>query len=85
MWYTKAESARRFCLWYCGLGLGQIVGGLASYVPRISSVLIAVSHLRLITGFSTSHCGISRGMANHVHHAWRRDNRVRTDRHRSNA
>ncbi|KAK4183984.1 putative allantoate protein [Podospora australis] len=30
-WYTKSESAPRFSLWYLGLGLGQIVGGLVSY------------------------------------------------------
>lgn len=26
-WYTKSEQAPRFSLWYCGLGIGQIVGG----------------------------------------------------------
>ncbi|KIM90327.1 hypothetical protein PILCRDRAFT_59629 [Piloderma croceum F 1598] len=31
MWYTKPEAARRFCLWFCGLGLGQIVAGLISW------------------------------------------------------
>ncbi|KAJ4287340.1 hypothetical protein N0V90_012738 [Kalmusia sp. IMI 367209] len=30
-WYTKSEQAPRFCLWYCGLGVGQIVGGAISY------------------------------------------------------
>lgn len=30
-WYTKSEQAPRFSLWYCGLGVGQIVGGIASY------------------------------------------------------
>ncbi|WEW55538.1 hypothetical protein PRK78_000969 [Emydomyces testavorans] len=30
-WYTKSEQAPRFSLWFCGLGLGQIVGGLVSY------------------------------------------------------
>lgn len=30
-WYTKKEQAPRFSLWYCGLGLGQIVGGIISY------------------------------------------------------
>lgn len=30
-WYTKSEQAPRFSLWYCGLGCGQIVGGIVSY------------------------------------------------------
>ncbi|KAI9838580.1 MAG: hypothetical protein M1819_004892 [Sarea resinae] len=30
-WYTKSEQAPRFAFWYCGLGLGQIIGGLISY------------------------------------------------------
>lgn len=30
-WYTKAEQAPRFSLWYCGLGFGQIIGGAVSY------------------------------------------------------
>lgn len=31
-WYTKSEQAPRFGLWYCGLGAGQIIGGLVSYI-----------------------------------------------------
>lgn len=30
-WYTKSEQAPRFSLWYCGLGFGQILGGIVSY------------------------------------------------------
>lgn len=30
-YYTKSEQAPRFSFWYCGLGLGQIVGGAVSY------------------------------------------------------
>ena len=30
-WYTKSEAAPRFSIWYGGLGLGQIVGGIVSY------------------------------------------------------
>lgn len=30
-WYTKSEQAPRFAIWYCGLGLGQLVGGLQSF------------------------------------------------------
>lgn len=31
MWYTRRESTPRYGLWYCGLGIGQIVGGLISF------------------------------------------------------
>ncbi|RPA93284.1 MFS general substrate transporter [Choiromyces venosus 120613-1] len=31
MWYTTSEQPPRFGLWYCGLGLGQLVGGIVSY------------------------------------------------------
>ena len=30
-WYTKSEQAPRFSIWYAGLGLGQIIGGVLSY------------------------------------------------------
>lgn len=30
-WYTKSEQAPRFSFWYCGLGIGQIFGGIVSY------------------------------------------------------
>ncbi|KIM82059.1 hypothetical protein PILCRDRAFT_820966 [Piloderma croceum F 1598] len=31
IWYTKPEGVRRFTLWFCGTGLGQIMGGLVSW------------------------------------------------------
>jgi MFS family permease len=34
MWYTRAESTPRFGLWYCGLGVGQIIGGLISFAAQ---------------------------------------------------
>lgn len=30
-YYTKSEQAPRFSFWYCGLGVGQILGGAVSY------------------------------------------------------
>lgn len=30
-WYTRSEQAPRFSFWYCGVGVGQIVGGIVSY------------------------------------------------------
>ncbi|KAB8258475.1 major facilitator superfamily domain-containing protein [Aspergillus pseudonomiae] len=34
MWYTRAESTPRYGFWYCGLGMGQIVGGLISFAAQ---------------------------------------------------
>lgn len=31
-WYTKSEQAPRFGVWYCGVGAGQIIGGLVSFI-----------------------------------------------------
>jgi sugar phosphate permease len=33
-WYTKRESGPRYGLWYSGLGVGQIVGGLISFAAQ---------------------------------------------------
>lgn len=30
-WYTKSEQAPRFSFWLCGLGAGQILGGIISF------------------------------------------------------
>jgi len=34
MWYTRAESTPRYGFWYCGLGAGQIIGGLISFAAQ---------------------------------------------------
>ncbi|KAK3081903.1 hypothetical protein LTS18_012841 [Coniosporium uncinatum] len=34
MWYTKKQGAPRYGIWYCGLGAGQIIGGLISYAGQ---------------------------------------------------
>jgi len=34
MWYTRAESTTRYGFWYCGLGVGQIIGGLISFAAQ---------------------------------------------------
>lgn len=36
-WYTKAEAPLRYGIWYCGLGAGQIFGGLISFGAQHSS------------------------------------------------
>ncbi|KIW99684.1 uncharacterized protein Z518_11097 [Rhinocladiella mackenziei CBS 650.93] len=33
-WYTKRESGPRYGVWYCGLGAGQIIGGLVSFAAQ---------------------------------------------------
>ncbi|KAI1129207.1 putative allantoate permease [Nemania abortiva] len=33
-WYTRRESTPRFGFWYCGLGAGQIIGGLVSFAAQ---------------------------------------------------
>jgi MFS family permease len=30
-WYTKSEQAPRFAIWYSGMGLGQVLGGVLSF------------------------------------------------------
>lgn len=30
-WYNRSEQAPRFSLWYCGLGIAQILGGIMSF------------------------------------------------------
>src|SRR5580692_10774091 len=37
-WYQKDEAAPRFGFWYCGLGAGQIVGGLISFAAQTSKI-----------------------------------------------
>ncbi|KAJ2986091.1 hypothetical protein NUW58_g5195 [Xylaria curta] len=36
-WYTKRQATPRTGLWYCGLGLGQISGGLVSFAAQHGS------------------------------------------------
>ena len=61
-WYTKSEAAPRFSIWYAGLGLGQIIGGVLSYAfqqvqhPSFSGWRIMFVVLGLVTvtvGFVT--------------------------------
>lgn len=61
-WYTKSEQAPRFSIWYVGLGVGQIIGGIVSYAfqqvhhPEFSGWRIMFVMLGVITvliGFVT--------------------------------
>ncbi|KAF7319591.1 MFS domain-containing protein [Mycena chlorophos] len=31
MWYTRSEAIARFAIWYCGLGIAQMLGSLCSW------------------------------------------------------
>ncbi|KAF5003271.1 hypothetical protein FDECE_10171 [Fusarium decemcellulare] len=33
-WYTRSQATPRTGIWYCGLGIGQTVGGLISYAAQ---------------------------------------------------
>ncbi|KAK5055123.1 hypothetical protein LTR84_012871 [Exophiala bonariae] len=37
-WYTKREAGPRYGIWYCGLGTGQIIGGLVSFAAQHGAV-----------------------------------------------
>jgi sugar phosphate permease len=55
MWYTPAEASPRFGLWYCGLGTGQILGGLISFGAQHASSEQSFSGWRimfLVIGFA---------------------------------
>lgn len=48
MWYTPAEASPRFGLWYCGLGTGQILGGLISFGAQHASSSQSFSGWRIM-------------------------------------
>ncbi|PYH83554.1 MFS general substrate transporter [Aspergillus uvarum CBS 121591] len=48
MWYTRAESTPRYGLWYCGLGTGQIVGGLISFAAQHTAPTLAFHGWRIM-------------------------------------
>jgi hypothetical protein len=64
MWYNKSEAAPRFCFWYCGLGVGQIVGGALSYGFQHVSKSASMEGWRimfLVLGLVTAVVGIMTG------------------------
>lgn len=61
-WYTKSEQSPRFAFWYCGLGTGQVVGGLLSFAfqhilnPTFSGwriMFVVLGCLTVLLGFAT--------------------------------
>ena len=61
-WYTKSEAAPRFSIWYAGLGVGQIIGGIVSYAfqqvknPSFQGwkiMFVVLGIVTIIIGFAT--------------------------------
>lgn len=48
MWYTRAESTPRYGFWYCGLGMGQIIGGLISFAAQHAPVNMSFGGWRIM-------------------------------------
>ncbi|KAI0446464.1 putative allantoate permease [Xylaria telfairii] len=47
-WYTRRESTPRYGIWYCGLGAGQIIGGLVSFAAQHGSRTAPFSGWRIM-------------------------------------
>jgi MFS family permease len=62
-WYTNAEQASRFALWFCGAGLSQIIGSLIAFGFQHLSptaplagwriMFIVLGLLTIVTGIAT--------------------------------
>lgn len=48
MWYTRAESTPRYGFWYCGLGVGQIIGGLISFAAQHAPTNVSFGGWRIM-------------------------------------
>ncbi|GKZ58781.1 hypothetical protein AnigIFM49718_004617 [Aspergillus niger] len=48
MWYTRAESTPRYGLWYCGLGTGQVIGGLISFAAQHAPATLSFHGWRIM-------------------------------------
>ncbi|THW39681.1 putative MFS transporter [Aureobasidium pullulans] len=47
-WYTRREQSSRFALWYLGIGLGQVLGGLISWAFQHVSPNASIESWRLM-------------------------------------
>ncbi|KAF7549928.1 hypothetical protein G7Z17_g6060 [Cylindrodendrum hubeiense] len=47
-WYTKRQATPRTGIWYCGLGMGQAVGGLISFAAQHGSVTSSFEGWRIM-------------------------------------
>ncbi|KAL4913019.1 major facilitator superfamily domain-containing protein [Aspergillus aurantiobrunneus] len=48
MWYTRREATPRFGLWYCGIGAGQVLGGLISFGAQHAPASLSLSGWRIM-------------------------------------
>lgn len=48
LWYTRRESTPRFGLWYCGVGVGQIIGGLVSFGAQHAPASLSLTGWRIM-------------------------------------
>ncbi|KAI9370119.1 major facilitator superfamily domain-containing protein [Aspergillus egyptiacus] len=48
MWYTRQEATPRFGFWFCGLGMGQIIGGLISFGAQHAPVSSGLAGWRIM-------------------------------------
>ena len=59
-WYTKSEQAPRFSFWYCGLGAGQILGGLVSFgFQQVKGHFAGWKVMFIVMGLTTSLIGVA--------------------------
>ncbi|KAK0660735.1 putative transporter [Lasiodiplodia hormozganensis] len=47
-WYTKDQSTPRYGLWYCGLGTGQIIGGIISFGAQHAPASLSFAGWRIM-------------------------------------
>jgi sugar phosphate permease len=59
-WYTKSEQAPRFSFWYCGLGAGQIFGGIISFgFQHVKGDFAGWKVMFIVVGLITSLIGVA--------------------------
>lgn len=47
-WYTRRQATPRTGIWYCGLGIGQTIGGLISYAAQHGSATSSFESWRIM-------------------------------------
>lgn len=48
-WYSRQEQPLRFSIWYCGVGVGQIIGALTSFgFQFVSNSTVSIANWRIM-------------------------------------
>lgn len=48
-WYSRQEQPLRFSIWYCGVGVGQIIGALTSFgFQFVSNNAVSIANWRIM-------------------------------------